>query len=201
MSDTPAVVAEIPARTRARRRWFRLAIVSAILLLLFGVPWWTLLSAGTQWPTAVVVAGSIVFAAAFVALPALMRSRHLDWAAATGDALLGAVWVVFVWSVLAQALRLVLFVVGVEDPVRARVVAGAVVAVVLVLLAWGHAEAMRVPRVRHVDVTIPGLGGARRHAGGDDHRYPFRADRPQPVVRGRGAARQRAGRRCRVPCR
>ncbi|MDT7755063.1 MAG: uncharacterized protein QOH27_961, partial [Mycobacterium sp.] len=32
------------------------------------------------------------------------------------------------------------------------------VAVVVVLLVWGYAEAMRVPRTRHVDVTIPRLG-------------------------------------------
>ncbi len=34
--------------------------------------------------------------------------RHLDWAAAAGDALLGAAWVLFVWSVLGQLLRLAL---------------------------------------------------------------------------------------------
>jgi predicted MPP superfamily phosphohydrolase len=66
--------------------------------------------------------------------------------------------VLFVWSVLAQLLRLALLVLGVEDPARSRVVAGAVVAVVLALLVWGYAEAMRVPRTRHVDVTISRLG-------------------------------------------
>jgi predicted MPP superfamily phosphohydrolase len=66
--------------------------------------------------------------------------------------------VLFVWSVLAQLLRLALFVFGVGDPDRARIVAAAVVAVVVVLLVWGYAEAMRVPRTRHVDVTIPRLG-------------------------------------------
>ena len=64
----------------------------------------------------------------------------------------------FVWSVLAQLLRLALVVLGVEDPERSRVVAGAVVVVVVALLVWGYAEAMRVPRIRHVEVTIPGLG-------------------------------------------
>ena len=59
---------------------------------------------------------------------------------------------------LAQLLRLALLVVGVEDPERSRVVAGVVVAVVVALLAWGYAEAMRVPRIRHVDVDISGLG-------------------------------------------
>jgi predicted MPP superfamily phosphohydrolase len=126
------------------------------------VPWWTLLSAGTRWPIAVVVVGTLVFAAVFVGLPAMMMwghgRPHLDWAAATGDALLGAIWVLFVWSVLAQLLRLALLVLGVEDPARSRVVAGAVVAVVLALLVWGYAEAMRVPRTRHVDVTISRLG-------------------------------------------
>ena len=84
--------------------------------------------------------------------------RHLDWAAAAGDALLGAMWVLFVWSVLAQLFRLALFVLGVEDPDRSRVVAGVVVAVVVALLAWGYAEAMRVPRVRQRRCRHPQTG-------------------------------------------
>jgi predicted MPP superfamily phosphohydrolase len=47
---------------------------------------------------------------------------------------------------------------GVDDPARSRVVAIAVVVVVVALLAWGYVEAMRVPRTRLVDVTIPRLG-------------------------------------------
>ena len=82
--------------------------------------------------------------------------RHLDWAAIAGDALLGAAWVLFVWSVLGQVLRLVLLIAGVEDPVRSRVVAEAVVGVVVVLLVWGYAEAMRVPRVRKWMSPSPG---------------------------------------------
>ena len=162
MSDSQTVRAEPAEHTRSRRKWFRLAVVSAVVTLLFGVPWWTLLSAGTRWPTAMVVIGSVVFAAGFVALPVLMMRghgrSHWDWAAATADALLGAVWVLFVWSLLGQVLRLALLMLGVEDPARSRVVAGAVVAIVLGLLVWGYAEAMRVPRIRHVEVTIPGLG-------------------------------------------
>jgi predicted MPP superfamily phosphohydrolase len=49
-------------------------------------------------------------------------------------------------------------VLDVEDPTRARVVAGAVVVVVVALLVWGYAEGMRVPRTKHVDVTISRLG-------------------------------------------
>ena len=162
MQDSPAAEVESVARARPRRRLRRLLLVFAILLLLLGVPWWTLLSAGTHWPTVVVVVGTGLFAAAFVGLPVMMTLGHgrrrLDWAAVTGDALLGAMWVLFVWSVLSVLLRLTLVVLGIEDPERSRVVAGAVLAVVVGLLAWGCAEAMRVPRIRQVDVDISRLG-------------------------------------------
>jgi predicted MPP superfamily phosphohydrolase len=141
-----------------------MAIVFAILLVLFGVPWWTLLFAGAAWPAAVVIVGTLLFVSVAAALPLLMMlghgRRHLDGAAAAGDALLGAAWVLFVWSVVGQVLGLALLVAGVDDPTRSRAVAAAVVAVAAVLLAWGHFEAMRVPRVRAVDVTLARLGPA-----------------------------------------
>jgi uncharacterized protein len=162
MSDPQSVQLDPAPPARSRRRWLRLVPVFTILLLLLGVPWWTLLSAGAHWPPPVVVVGTLAFAAAYVGLPTMMMfghgRRHLDWAAVTGDALLGAIWVLFVWSVLAQLLRLALALSGVEDPDRARIVAAAVVAVVVTLLGWGYVEAMRVPRIRNVDVTIPRLG-------------------------------------------
>jgi predicted MPP superfamily phosphohydrolase len=162
MSDPQPVQVKPGGKDRSRRRSLRLIVVFAIMLVLLGMPWWTLCSAGTRWPTAVVVVGTLVFATTFVGLPAMMMwghgRRHLDWAAATGDALLGAVWVLFVWSVLAQLLRLTLLVFGVGDPTRSRVVAGTVVAVVVALLVWGYAEAMRLPRTKRVDVTIARLG-------------------------------------------
>jgi predicted MPP superfamily phosphohydrolase len=139
-----------------------LAIVLAIMALLFGVPAWTLLSPGAQWPTGVVVGGAVLFAAAFVALPVTMTfghgRRHRDGAAVAGDAILGAAWVLFVWSVLGQAATLVLALAGVDDPLRSRVVAVAVMVVAAMLLVWGYYEAMRVPRVRAVDVDVEGLG-------------------------------------------
>ena len=163
MTESPAEVVEsVGPPARSRRQWRRIAVVLAVMLLLFGVPWWTLLAAGAAWPTAVFVTGSLTFAAAFAALPVLMMlghgRRHLDWAAPAGDALLGVAWVLFVWSVLSQALRLALLIAGIADPARSRVVAGAVVVTVMVLLAWGFAEAMRVPRVKNVDVEIARLG-------------------------------------------
>jgi len=160
MADTQPVHTD--SAPRSRRRWLLLIPVSGILLLLLGVPWLTLLSAGAQWPTAVVIVGTLAFVAVFFGLPAAIivghGRRHRDWAAVTGDALLGAIWVLFTWSVLAQLLGLVLFAAGVADPTRSRIVAGAVVVVVIALLAWGHAEAMRVPRIKYVDVVIPRLG-------------------------------------------
>jgi uncharacterized protein len=162
MSDTPAEVVESidPPRRSANLR--RMAVVVAIVLLLFAVPWWTLLASGAAWPTVVFVTGTLLFVAAAIALPSLMvlghGHRHLDQAAAVGDALLGAAWVLFVWSVLGQVARLVLLCAGVQDPARSRLVAVAVLVVAVVLLGWGYAEAMRVPRVREVDVAIARLG-------------------------------------------
>ncbi|MDT5338692.1 MAG: uncharacterized protein QOD90_4197 [Mycobacterium sp.] len=163
MSDPQLTQMEPAPSARPRRSWLRLIPVFATILILLGVPWWTLLWAGNQWPTVTVVVGTAAFAAVFVGLPLAMMfghgRRHLDWAAVTGDALLGAVWVLFVWSVLTQLLRLALLLAGIEDPTRSRIVTGVVVAVVLVLLGWGYAEAMRLPRTKHVEVTLPRLGG------------------------------------------
>jgi predicted MPP superfamily phosphohydrolase len=163
MTDTPADVVETqePSR-RPRRRWRRLAVVLVVAALLFAAPWWTLLGPGAAWPAVVVVAGTLLLVAGFVGLPVAMTRghgrAHRDRAAVVGDALLGAVWVLFVWSVLGQFLRLGLRVAGVDDPARSRVAAVAVLVVVAVLLGWGHAEAMRVPRVKNLDVRIARLG-------------------------------------------
>ena len=180
MSDAPA---ETPVRPR--RSWRRLLIVFSIVALLLGVPWWTLLSPAADWPVAVTILGSVVLLAAFLGLPLMMMlghgRRHLDWAAVTGDVLLGSAWVLFVWSVIGQILGVVLLAAGVPDPLRARVVALAVLVTVVVLLAWGHHEAMRVPRVRKVDVPLqrlgPGLDGLRVVMITDTHYGPI--DRAQ----------------------
>ena len=162
MTDNPAEVVESIDPPRRSRNLRRMAVVLAIMLLLFGVPWWMLLASGQGWPTGVFVTGTLVFVAAFVALPLLMMlghgRRHLDWAAAAGDGLLGAAWVLFVWSVLGQVVRLVLLAAGAQDPARSRLVTAAVLVMVAVLLVWGYAEAMRVPRVRTVDVAFDRLG-------------------------------------------
>src|SRR4029453_8995136 len=146
LTATEAVPA---APTRRSLRALRFgATLTGVLLLLFGVPWWTLIG-GAHWPSAVTALGTLVFAGALIAMPVLMITGHgprrLDAAARTGDTLLGVIWVMFTWSVLGNVLELALFLGGVADPARSRVVAVAVAGVSLVLVAWGYVEAMRVP--------------------------------------------------------
>ncbi|MBY0287858.1 MAG: metallophosphoesterase [Mycobacteriaceae bacterium] len=163
MTDNPAEVVEtIDDPPRRSRKLGRLTVVLTIVLLLFAVPWWTLLGPGTAWPPALFVAGTLLLVTAAGALPTLMvlghGRRHSDRAAVAGDALLGAAWVLFVWSVLGQVAGLLLLAGGVGDPARSRWVAGGVLVATVVLLVWGYAEAMRVPRVRELDVAIARLG-------------------------------------------
>jgi hypothetical protein len=118
--------------------------------------------ASDDWPSPAVVVGTVVFALAFVSFPVLMAAGHVrgrsDVAARAGDTLLGVVWLLFAWSLLGMVARLVLRLAGVPDSTRCRVVALAVLAVVIVLAVAGHRAAMRVPRTKTVDVSIPGLG-------------------------------------------
>jgi hypothetical protein len=46
-----------------------MVLVLTITLLLFGVPWWTLLAPSASWPTAVFVVGTLLFAVALAAMP------------------------------------------------------------------------------------------------------------------------------------
>ena len=160
-------------------------LITGILVLLFGVPWATLIWSGNDWPPAVFAAGTAVFAVLLVAFPVLMFTghgrHHLDWAARFADTLLGVVWVFFVWSILGQVLGLVLWLAGVAGPARSRAVTAVVTLIALVLLLWGYAEAMRVSRVRRIDVSIPrlgpGLDGLRLVLLTDTHYGPINRER------------------------
>lgn len=132
------------------------------MALLFAVPWWTLIFGEAGWPLAVKIVGTVVFAIALGSFPVLMvfghGRRHMDWAARVGDTTLGVIWVLFTWSAIGNLLRAVLALAGVHSPDRGRIVVAAVGLVALVLLLWGYGEAMRVPRVKRVDVTLDRLG-------------------------------------------
>ena len=150
-----------PRRRPGRALRFGL-IITVVLVLLFGVPWWTLVWSGNRWPTAVFIAGTAIFAVAAAFFPVLMFSghgpHHRDGPARIADVLLGIVWVLFVWSILGNVLRAVLALAGVADPARSRAVTAMVILIAAVLLIWGYAEAMRVSRVRRIDVVIDRLG-------------------------------------------
>ncbi len=111
MTDTPAdVVESVRPPRRAPGRWRRTAVVLTVMLLLFGVPWWTLLAVGHRLADRRRRDGHTRCSRSrSPALPTLMMlghgRRHRDGAAVAGDALLGAAWVLFVWSVLGQMLR------------------------------------------------------------------------------------------------
>ncbi|MEV8455241.1 metallophosphoesterase [Streptomyces sp. NPDC052095] len=151
------------ADTNRLRRLMRYVPLIAPVLL-WAVPCWVLLHAGQNWPLPVRVGGSALFVLGLVVMPlAMVRGhgrRQQDRAAIVGDTLLGAVWVLFTWSVL---LGVVLYpALGAADvgdgQDRARAVTWAVLGVTAALLTWGYAEARRVPRVRRIDVPLPRLG-------------------------------------------
>ncbi|HET6725014.1 MAG TPA: metallophosphoesterase [Gammaproteobacteria bacterium] len=147
-------------RSSRRRALRSLLILGVILLVLFGVPWWTLIAAGARWPSGVFIGTTVIVGVALTAFLPLMyfgHRRHRDWAARIGDRVLGVVWVLFAWSIAGNLLRLVLALGGVADPLRSRIVTVAVVVVSATLMSWGWFEAMRVPRVKRVTVPIEGL--------------------------------------------
>ncbi|MFJ9630724.1 metallophosphoesterase [Streptomyces sp. NPDC091280] len=163
-SDTRPADSEAPApRQSALHRLMRyLPLIAPVLL--WAVPCGVLLYSGQHWPLPVTVTGTALFVLGLAVMPlAMMRGhgrRQQDRMAVLGDSLLGGSWVLFTWSVLLGVLlRLALTVAGVGDGEdRARIVTWAVLGTTAVLLAWGYAEARRVPRVRRLDVQLPRLG-------------------------------------------
>ncbi|MFE9534823.1 metallophosphoesterase [Streptomyces sp. NPDC006691] len=181
--------ADEPGPSRLRRVMRLLPLIAPILL--WTVPCWLLLYAGQHWPLPVTLAGTALFVLGLVGMPlAMMRGhgrRQQDGAAIVGDTLLGAGWVLFTWSVLLGILlRLALTLAGVGDGQdRARIVTWAVLGTAAVLLAWGYAEARRVPRVRSLEVQLPRLG-----AGLDGTRVALITDTHYgPLDRARWSAR------------
>jgi len=195
VSDHPAdVPADEHAAARApagRRRGavVRVLVLLTVLTALFFLPWWVLLASGAGWPVPVVAGGGVLCGAAELAFPVAMvlghGRRQLDGAARTADTTLGVIWVLFAWSAIGGVLRLLLAAAGAGGQGTARAVSLAVLAVAAALLTWGYVEAMRVPRVRRVDVTIPRLG-----PGLDGTRVVVLADTHYgPVDRARWSAR------------
>ncbi|WP_234544272.1 metallophosphoesterase [Streptomyces shenzhenensis] len=155
-----SAAARATERSRLRRLLRYLPLIAPVLL--WTVPCWLLLYTGQRWPLPVTLAGTALFTLGLIGMPLAMARGHgrrqQDWAAIVGDTLLGAVWILFTWSVvLGVPLRLALTVAGAGQD-RARIVTWAVLGAAAVLLTWGYAEARRVPRVRRLEVRLPRLG-------------------------------------------
>lgn len=181
--------AQAAEQSRLRRLMRYIPLIAPVLL--WTVPCWVLLHTGQHWPLPVALGGTALFALGLIGMPlAMMRGhgrRQQDWAAIIGDTLLGAGWVLFTWSVLLGVLlRVALTVADVGDGQnRARIVTWAVLGTTAALLAWGYAEARRVPRVRELDVQLPRLG-----AGLDGTRVALITDTHYgPLDRARWSAR------------
>ncbi|MFJ1598189.1 metallophosphoesterase [Streptomyces sp. NPDC088261] len=162
--DTRSATGEAREAPRGGLRLLMRYLPLVAPVLLWAVPCWVLLYGGQHWPFPVTVTGTVLFALGLTGMPLAMARGHgrrqQDRAAIVGDTLLGAVWVLFTWSVLLGVLlRLALTAAGAGDGQdRARTVTWAVLGVTAALLAWGYAEARRVPRVRQLDVPLPRLG-------------------------------------------
>ncbi|MER8032135.1 metallophosphoesterase [Streptomyces bauhiniae] len=163
-SSTPSTAGDAHEAPRGRLQRLMRYLPLVAPVLLWAVPCGVLLYTGQHWPLPVTLTGTALFVLGLIGMPLAMARGHgrrqQDWAAIIGDTLLGSAWVLFVWSVLLGILlRLALTVAGVGDGQdRARIVTWAVLGVTAALLAWGYAEARRVPRVRRLDVELPRLG-------------------------------------------
>lgn len=151
-----------------RRTWVRplviVTILTVITALLFGVPWFGLFPAAAQWPGPLRWVAAVVFVAAAVAMPVLFVLSNSRWAsdrlARIAHLLLGVVWIAFAWTLITDVLRLALLLAGVDNPLRARIVSVVLAVTVLAVTGYGLYAALRVPRVRHTDVTLPRLDPA-----------------------------------------
>ncbi|MER5864469.1 metallophosphoesterase [Kitasatospora sp. NPDC002040] len=181
MRSEPAPRPDGNGRRARRSPLRRLAVVLLVLLALWLPPWWTLFGSGTHWPFPVSAVGTVLFAGWLVSFPFLMVAGHgprrSDRAARVADTGLGVIWVLFTWSVLGGLVNLVAAGLDLGGTGRARAVAGVVAGLSAGLLAWGHHEAMRVPRVRRLDVHLPrlgaGLDGTRVVVLADTHYGPI----------------------------
>lgn len=156
---TPA--AGLPRRTQIAL----IAVFSIIAGLLYGVGAWGLFPGEAQWPAALTWTGRGVLALGAIGLVTLMiranSGRGTDAQGRGGHVLLGLGWILFSMTLVTDlVLRLPLFVAEVPNPLRSRIVAVVLLLVVVTLAATGWREALRVPRVRRVDIPVRGLAPA-----------------------------------------
>src|SRR5580765_8098559 len=165
-------------RASGRRRLW-LMVPFGVSALLHGWPWARLVLA-PGWPAGPTAALTGLAVLAAVGLPTALllgHGRGVRWAIAVGDLWLGMIWQFFVWTTFGEAVRVGLWLAGVPDPARARLVALAVVGWTVSLLAWGAWRALGPVAVRVLDFRMAGLGagfdGLRSGQLTDTHLGPF----------------------------
>ncbi|MEU0879486.1 metallophosphoesterase [Lentzea sp. NPDC005914] len=146
-------------RVTVRRVVFTLVLLS-VTTLLFWVPFEGLFAASAEWPAPVRPIAAVIFAAAAISMIVLFTQRGSDRSARISQFLLGFVWIAFVWTLITDVLRLALAVGGVENPFRSRLIAVVLAVTIVAITAYGVYEAMRVPRIKRKDVTLPRLDPA-----------------------------------------
>ncbi|MCP2245417.1 metallophosphoesterase [Lentzea aerocolonigenes] len=146
-------------RITVRRVVFTLVLFT-VTTLLFWVPFEGLFAASAEWPAPVRPIAAVVFVAAAVTMIALFTQRTSDRAARISQFLLGFVWIAFVWTLITDVLRLALALGGVENPFRSRLIAVLLAGIIVTVTVYGVYEAMRVPRIKRQDVTLPRLDPA-----------------------------------------
>ena len=156
---TPA--AGLPKRTQI----LLIAVFTLVATLLYGVGAWGLFPGEAQWPSALAWAGRATLALGAIALVALTvranSGQGTDAQGRGGHVLLGLGWILFSMTLVTDlVLRLPLLMAGVPNPLRSRLVAVALLLLVVTLAVTGWREAVRVPRVRRVAVPIHGLAPA-----------------------------------------
>jgi hypothetical protein len=112
-----------------------LGVLTLICFLLYGVGAWGLFPSQAGWPDWLAWGGRLVAGLAAVTLVVTMLRAHTgeesDGAARIAHVLLGVGWILFVWTLITDlVLRLPLLVAGIENPVRSRLVAVVLAAVV-----------------------------------------------------------------------
>lgn len=146
-------------RLSVRRVVFTLVLLT-ITTLLFWVPWAGLFPASAEWPSPVRAVSGVLFLAAAVTFIALITRRHSDRAARISHLMLGVAWIAFAWTLITDLLRLALLVSGVDNPLRSRIIAVLLAVLIVGITAYGYREALRVPRVKRVDITLPRMDPA-----------------------------------------
>lgn len=145
-----------------RARLVFLGVLSLISALLFGTGTFGLAPGEAQWPAAITWGVRVAAAVAAIALVVLtLRANSgsgTDRQGLTGHVLLGIGWILFSMTLVSDlVLRLPLLLAGVDNPLRSRLVAVALLLVVVGLALWGRHEALRVPRVRRVSIPVQDL--------------------------------------------